>query len=90
MANYTYLDTQVNKAIKDNAPAVYFQTIMNQFDSKIAEIGNIMDIDALNDNIAENALPPEIINMTVNDYDDFLSQRRHLMSRMIEEYYKHL
>jgi len=63
---------------------------MNQFDSKIAEIGNIMDMDALNDNIAENALPPEIINMTVNDYDDFLSQRRHLMSRMIEEYYKHL
>ena len=59
-------------------------------DEKIAEIGNIMDIDALNDNIAENALPPEIINMTVNDYDDFLSQRRHLMSRMIEEYYKHL
>jgi len=31
---------------------------MNQFDSKIAEIGNIMDMDALNDNIAENALPP--------------------------------
>ena len=90
VANYTYLDTQVNKAIKDNAPAVYFKTVINQFDSKIAEIGNIMDIDALNDNIAENALPPEIINMTVNDYDDFLSQRRHLMSRMIEEYYKHL
>ena len=90
VANYTYLDTQVNKAIKDNAPAVYFKIVINQFDSKIAEIGNIMDIDALNDNIAENALPPEIVNMNVNDYDDFLSKRRHLMARMIEEYYKHL
>lgn len=63
---------------------------MQQFESGTAEIGNIMDVNALNANIAENALPPEIINMTVTDYDGFLSQRRHLMARMIEEYYKNL
>ncbi len=90
VANYTYLDTQVNKAISDEAPAVYFKTIIKQIHSGIAEIGNLMNIDALNENIAENALPSEIIHMTVADYDRFLFQRRHLMAKMIEEYYKHL
>ena len=47
-------------------------------------IGNITDIETLKQNIAENALPGEIINMTVNDYDDFLNKRRHLMAKMIE------
>ena len=90
VANYTYLDTQVNKAISDDAPAVYFKTIIDQFDSGTAEIGNIMSMEALNENIKENALPADIIHMTVGDYDSFLSQRRHLMSQMIEEYYKSL
>lgn len=90
VANYTYLDTQVNKAISDDAPAKYFSTVMRQFVSGTAEIGNIMDMESLNANIAENAIPPEIVNMTVADYDDFLYKRRRLMARMIEEYYKSL
>ena len=90
VANYTYLDTQINKAISDDAPAVYFKTVIDQFSTGKAEIGNIMDNDALNANIAENALPPEIIHMTAEDYDDFLTKRRLLMAKMIEEYYKQL
>lgn len=90
VANYTYLDTQVNKAISDDAPAKYFSTVMEQFASGTAEIGNIMEMESLNANIAENAIPPEIVNMTVADYDDFLYKRRRLMARMIEEYYKNL
>lgn len=90
VANYTYLDTQVNKTISDDAPAKYFSTVMRQFVSGTAEIGNIMNMKSLNANIAENAIPPEIVNMTVADYDDFLYKRRRLMARMIEEYYKSL
>lgn len=90
VANFTYLDTQVNKAISDDAPAVYFKTVMKQFGTGNAEIGNIMDKASLDVNLAENALPPETINMTVDDYESFLAQRRHLMARMIEVYYKNL
>ena len=90
VANFTYLDTQVNKAISDDAPAVYFKTVMEQFGTGNAEIGNIMDKASLDVNLAENALPPETINMTVDDYESFLAQRRHLMARMIEVYYKNL
>ena len=41
-------------------------------------------------NLAENALPEDIVNMTVDDYDRFLSERRKLMAAMIEKYYKSL
>lgn len=90
VANYTYLDTQVNKAIGEDAPATYFQKILQQFDSGVGVIGNLMDAAALKDNLAENAIPPEITEMTVVDYEAFLYKRRHLMARMIETYYKNL
>lgn len=32
----------------------------------------------------------EIISMTVDDYENFLSQRRKVMARMIEMFYKKL
>lgn len=90
VANYTYLDTQVNKAISDDAPAEYFAKVLQQCETKEQEIGNITDAKALDQNIADNALPPEVVSMTVDNYDVFLIMRRHLMARMIEEYYKQL
>lgn len=90
VANYTYLDTQVNKAIGDDAPAIYFATVIKQCETKEALIGNITESAALKQNIAENALPQEIVNMTVDNYEGFLDERRHLMAKMIEEYYKQL
>ena len=90
VANYTYLDTQVNKAISDDAPAVYFATVLHQCDTKNAVIGNITDAKALDQNMVDNALPPEIVSMTIEKYDEFLNMRRHLMARMIEDYYKQL
>lgn len=90
MANFIYLDTQVNKAISDDAPADYFAKVVHQCDTKEAEIGNITELEAMEQNIADNALPQEIINMTVDDYEGFLNQRRHLMAKMIGEYYKQL
>ena len=90
VANYTYLDTQVNKAISDDAPVEYFSKVVSQCETKETTIGNISDLEALKQNIADNALPCEIINMTISDYDEFLIMRRHLMAKMIEEYYKKL
>ena len=90
VANYTYLDTQVNKAISDDAPIDYFARAVQQCSTKEPQIGNITDMETLKQNIAENALPEEIINMTVADYDEFLNKRRHMMAKMIETYYKQL
>lgn len=90
VANYTYLDTQVNKAVSDDAPNVYFGTILNQCKTKEVLIGNITDEDELFANLAENAIPKEVVNMSVENYDEFLVERRNLMSQIIKKYYKSL
>lgn len=90
VANYVYLDTQVNKAIDDDAPYQYFGTIKDQCVSKELTIGNISDINDLRKNLADNAIPYEVVDMNVDDYDNFLNSRRRLMSQMIEKYYKAL
>jgi hypothetical protein len=90
VANFTYLDTQVNKAISDDAPNEYFGRIRKQCETGKLEIGNISDEQRLIENLAENAIPASIIDMTVEDYNDFLVERRKLMAAMIEKYYKAL
>lgn len=90
VANFTLLDTQVNKAISDDAPDVYFQKVFSQCEDKKAVIGNILDRNKLLENLAQNAIPESIVNMTIDDYDEFLKARRKLMAKMIETYYKGL
>ena len=90
VANYTYLDTQVNKAISDDAPCEYFGVILEQCKTKVVQIGNITDENELAANLAENAISSEVVHMDVNDYDSFLRERRKMMAAMIEKYYKSL
>ena len=90
VANFTYLDTQVNKAISDDAPCEYFGVILEQCRTKNVQIGNITDENELVANLAENAIPSDVLKMNVKDYDRFLIERRKLMASMIEKYYKSL
>ena len=88
VANYIYLDTQVNKAISDSAPCEYFNIVLKQCETKKVEIGNIVDKDELMNNLLDNAIPADIINMDVCSYEKFLVERRKAIASMIEKYYK--
>ena len=90
VANYTYLDTQVNKAIGDDAPSVYFGKVIEQCEGKGMSTGNITSREDLNGNLAENAIPCEVVNMNIEDYQSFLTERRKLMAKLTERYYKNL
>lgn len=91
VANYTYLDPQVNKAISDQAPYRYFGKIIQQMkDSNSIVIGNIRNEDELKSNLSENAIPEQVITMTYDNYDEFLNDRRRLMANMIRDYYRDL
>ncbi len=84
------MDTQVNKAISDDAPCEYFGVILEQCKTKNIQIGNISDESELMTNLAENAIPDGVVKMDAKDYDGFLVERRKLMAAMIEKYYKAL
>jgi hypothetical protein len=90
VANFTYLDTQVNKAVSDDAPNVYFGKVLEQCDKKSIAFGNISDREALMKNLSENAIPESVVSMTVKDYDGFLVERRKLMAQLMKRYYKGL
>lgn len=90
VANFTYLDTQVNKAVKDDAPNIYFGKVIEQCENTSIAFGNIADRDSLMKNLDENAIPQDVIGMTVDDYDAFLVERRKLMAKLVEKYYKGL
>lgn len=88
VANYIYLDTQVNKAISDDAPAVYFSKVKEQCATKNIVLGNIAEEKLLYENLADNCIPDNIFEMRIDDYDVFLQERRKLMSRLIQRYYE--
>lgn len=90
VANYIYLDTQVNKAIGDDAPNIYFGKVMKQCEDGKIVLGNIADKGLLAVNLEENCIPQNIVDMTVESYGEFLAQRRRLMAALIQKYYERL
>lgn len=90
IANYTYLDTQVNKAVSDNSPNIYFKKAFEQCETGIAVYGNITDKKTLLKNLKQNCIPQSILQMDFTDYEDFLAERRRLMAKRIKEYYSSL
>ena len=90
VANYIYLDTQVNKAISDDAPCLYFTRAKEQCNTKEIVLGNISDAELLANNLSENCIPSNIDTMDVSCYDAFLLERRKMMAALIEKYYKGL
>lgn len=87
IANYTYLDTQVNKAISDDAPDVYFNRAFARCETGTAAYGNITNRASLEENLTRNCIPAEIVRSPNPDYDEFLNERRKRMAQKIRTYY---
>ena len=87
IANYTYLDTQVNKDISDDAPCDYFSKAIAACQSGESAYGNINNYEELLENLRQNCIPIEIASMTHIDYREFLQRRRELMADKIHNYY---
>lgn len=90
IANFTYLDTQVNKEISDDAPNIYFKNAVEACKNGCALYGNITDAETLKLNMDGNCIPEDIVNMDHSDYSAFLVARRKLMAKKIRKYYEHL
>lgn len=80
-------DTQVNKAISDDAPCDYFSKAFMQCETKAIELGNICNLSQLNENLQENCIPLSVKNMDASSYEEFLTERRKLMASMMKRYY---
>ncbi len=88
IANYTYLDSPLNKLISDDTPDVYFSKAMELCSCGKQIYGNINNIDLLHCNLSENCIPAGVETMSgAEDYERFLVERRKLMAQKIKAYY---
>lgn len=90
VANYTFLEKRINIAIGRKSPKEYFGIVRDAIASGEDYFGDIADPETLRSNMEANCIPEGIFEMEAADYEDFLAQRRRLMARKIERYFKSL
>lgn len=90
IANYAYTQEEVNIKIGNKPPRDYFADIHEQCSGGPLKYGAIADTNTLKANLAANCVPETIIDMGVEQFDDFLRQRRELMAAKIRSYYEGL
>lgn len=87
IANYVYMQQEVNIKLGNKSPKEYFDLLKNQIQNSENQISSISSEDELLKNLKQNCVPPQLMEMTDENYQEFLSLRRNLMAQKIKEYY---
>lgn len=90
IANYVYMQSEINIKIGNAAPNKYFGELKEQCNGSDLKYGGINDMQVLQENLRMNCIPKAIFEMDIDDYDEFLKQRRVLMAQKIKGYYQSL
>jgi hypothetical protein len=90
IANYVVAQSEINIAIGNKEPKIYFNQLLEQCHGGQKRYGNITDLDELKNNFKANCIPDGMEEMTVDDYSSFLSMRRMLMAQKIRKYFEGL
>lgn len=90
IANFVYLQQEINISIGNKSPKDYFAEIKKQIETGKHKYGNILSIEKFKENLAKHCIPETILEATSDNYMDFLTARRKLMAKKIEKYYKSL
>lgn len=87
VANFVYLQQEVNIKIGDMPPVEYMKSAYQQCETKNPIYGVITSKDQLEGNLARNCLPTNIEDYEMSNYENFLVNRRKCMAEKIKDYY---
>lgn len=90
IANYVYMQTEINIKVGDKSPKEYFSKILEDIRVGKTHLVGIASEEDLLENLKENCIPKSIMDSEIGDYDTFLDERRKLMAKKMERYYKSL
>ena len=90
IANYTYMQSEINIKVGNKSPKEYFDNLKLQLDQGDLIYGGITSTDELNQNLEVNCIPLSIKESVFEDYEQFLKTRRILMTQKIKAYYQGL
>ena len=87
IANYVFMQSEINIKVGNKPPKEYFDLIKNQMIENNRLVSGLSSEKELLDNLKMNCIPVELMEMTISDYQDFLSLRRKLMANKMKDYY---
>lgn len=90
LANFVIMQQEINIAIGNKSPEVYFNEIKVQCAGGSKKYGGIDTMEELTANLKTHCIPESIFNMDVSHYDSFLKERRKLIADKIKNYYNSL
>jgi len=90
IANYAYTQEETNIKVGNKPPRAYFAKIQAQCNGGPLKYGAIADMETLRGNLAANCVPEAIMEMDVEQFDEFLKRRRELMAEKVRGYYEGL
>ena len=90
IANFVIAQSEINIAIGSRPPAQYFAEIADQVSDGEMRYGGIKNVTELRRNLAQNCVPPAMLNGASLEYDDFLVERRRLMALKIKAWFEAL
>ncbi|MDQ8184308.1 DUF262 domain-containing protein [Pelagicoccus sp. SDUM812002] len=90
IANFAITQTETNIKIRDREPSVYFADVVNQTNGGEMSYGAINNPADLAANLETNCIPENLHELKLENYDEFLKQRRMLMAVKLKNYYSTL
>jgi hypothetical protein len=87
IANYVYMQQEINIQVGNKAPNVYFPQLGEQAAGGEQKYGRIDSEEMLQRNLAVSCIPQSVFEMDIGRYDEFLNERRKLMAQKIRDYY---
>ncbi|HMJ08031.1 MAG TPA: DUF262 domain-containing protein [Pyrinomonadaceae bacterium] len=87
IANYAYMQSEINIKVGNKSPKDYFDIVRSQMENGKQLVTGISNEQELTDNLIGNCVPGDIMQMTVDDYPEFLTMRRRLMAMKMRDYY---
>jgi hypothetical protein len=90
IANFVLAQSEINIAIGDRAPEVYFGELRSQVDGGPRRYGGIVDRDEMVANLRMSCIPDGVLEGDVPPYEEFLAQRRALMAEKMQRYFETL
>lgn len=90
IANYVVMQQEINIAIGAKSPDIYFKELLKQCNGGKLKYGAIDTLSELNENLKTHCIPDSIFESSIDSYENFLIERRKLMSEKIKKYYNSL
>lgn len=90
IANFVIAQSEINIGIGAKSPEVYFGELAEQCNGGIKKYGGITDKAELIANFKVNCIPPTMLDGEILNYNDFLEERRKLMSLKIKSWFNML